>query len=168
LLRKRGIHRNLAPQSDRPSQPAHTAPTSVQYASLQSLFTISIEGLFAGLRDFIRLIPDASVSCTTYLLHPISTRVALLRLSSALIQFSRVVDYHDVVDALFAAAAADLSRSGHIFRSCTYAIGTELEPQEVITAPTDKECSVEEEYRFQSTASWNQQAIAPKIGPTII
>jgi hypothetical protein len=88
-------------------------------------------------------------------------------LSSALRRFSRVVDFHDVVDALFAAAAANLPRSSYIFRPCTYAIGTGFEPEEITTS-TYQECSVEEEHRFQPTARWVKQAITFKVVATII
>jgi hypothetical protein len=75
----------------------------------------------------------------------------------------RVVDHHDVVNALFAAAAADLPRSSYIFRSCTNAVSTELEYEEVVTTSPDKKCCFEEEYRFQPTTGWSQQAITIEV-----
>jgi hypothetical protein len=107
---------------------------------------------------------DLPASSTTLpLYHHRDTRYAaeVITESSA---HSRVVD-HDVVDALFAAAAANLPRSCHIFRPCTYAVGAKpIEPQEVVATSTDKECRIEEEYRFQPTAKWRSQAITAQGG----
>jgi hypothetical protein len=74
---------------------------------------------------------------------------------------------HDVVDALFAATAANLPRSCHILWPCTYAVSAEpLEPQEVVATSTDKERRIEEEYRFQPAAEWRCQAITAQGGTT--
>jgi hypothetical protein len=81
---------------------------------------------------------------------------------------SRVVDDHHVVDALLAAAAADLPRSSYIFRSCTHAIGTELNYQEIITTATDKKRCIEEEYHLQSTPGRDKQAITIEVITAIV